>query len=323
MSKYFDNKDSFLQPQVIQYGSHMVMTNVVKETKHKIWNIDTKFRDDYDQYNNTLSGSQISQYYISLPQPINDVKSITVCNMEIPMSFYNISTALENNIIKITNIDTKEIKILIINDGYYTQNTLKTEINNQLDIINLSDYIYFDIDISNNKSILQCIGDQIYEINFAVKNANICGGESNGINVDFDKYNFKNKLGWILGFRNITYNLNSQIKSESFINLYTMRYLYLVIDEFSSGNQSSFISPMATSIVNKNIIAKISLDFITHPFLSILPANTYNGYLLSDKRSYTGKVNLQKLKLQLINEYGNAVNLNGMDFSFALDIEYE
>jgi hypothetical protein len=33
MSKYFDNKDSFMGPKTTQYGSHMVMTNVVKETR--------------------------------------------------------------------------------------------------------------------------------------------------------------------------------------------------------------------------------------------------------------------------------------------------
>jgi hypothetical protein len=45
--------------------------------------------------------------------------------------------------------------------------------------------------------------------------------------------------------------------------------------------------------------------------------------LLSDRRKYSGKVNLQKLRVQLVNEYGVAVNMNGMDFSFCLEIEYE
>jgi hypothetical protein len=56
---------------------------------------------------------------------------------------------------------------------------------------------------------------------------------------------------------------------------------------------------------------------------TVLPANEYNGLLLSDKRTYSGKVNLQKLKIQLVNEYGFPVNLNGLDFSFCLEIEYE
>ena len=52
-------------------------------------------------------------------------------------------------------------------------------------------------------------------------------------------------------------------------------------------------------------------------------ASNENGYLVSDCRSYNGKVNLQKLKIQLVNEYGKPIHLNGLDFSFSLKIDYE
>jgi hypothetical protein len=77
------------------------------------------------------------------------------------------------------------------------------------------------------------------------------------------------------------------------------------------------------AIGDKNIIAKICLDYATHGYLAVLPVNNENGLLLSDKREYNGKINLQKLKVQLINEFGYPIDLNGMDFSFALSIEYE
>ena len=49
MSQYFDNKDLFMGPIVNQYGSHMLMTDVKKETKTKYINIDTKFREEYNE----------------------------------------------------------------------------------------------------------------------------------------------------------------------------------------------------------------------------------------------------------------------------------
>ena len=52
MSNYFDNKELFLEPKVKQYGSHMVMSNVYKNTKVKYVNIDTKFRDEYNYNDN-------------------------------------------------------------------------------------------------------------------------------------------------------------------------------------------------------------------------------------------------------------------------------
>ena len=123
MSEYFDQKDSFLSPKVTQYNNHMVMTNVVKPTKTKLWNIDTKFRDDYDQYSEVTSGSPISQYMITLPQPINNVKSISLQNIELPMTFYNISETLENNIIKITDNTSGISHIIVIKDNNYTIDT--------------------------------------------------------------------------------------------------------------------------------------------------------------------------------------------------------
>jgi hypothetical protein len=83
-----DNKDPFLQPKVSQYGSHMVMTNVSKPTQKQYWNIDTRFHDDYDNYSQMVGGNPISWYTFTLPQPINNVKSIKADNIELPISFY-------------------------------------------------------------------------------------------------------------------------------------------------------------------------------------------------------------------------------------------
>jgi hypothetical protein len=165
-------------------------------------------------------------------------------------------------------------------------------------------------------------------LNFAVKPSNTCNTVTNptsGATAEFDKFNVKSKLGWLLGFRDISYNIVSgQTKyAENMLDLNNPKYVYLAVDEFSNGTQSSFISPMPMSIINKNILARIALDTSHYGMGTILPANQYNGFLLSDRRSYNGKVNLQKLKLQLVNEYGNTVNLNGLDFSFSLEIEYE
>jgi hypothetical protein len=101
------------------------------------------------------------------------------------------------------------------------------------------------------------------------------------------------------------------------------RYLYLVIDEFINGNQNSFISPLYTSLLNKNIISRITINNTGIGFNDILTVNNFNGYLLTDKRSYNGKVDLQRLKIQLVNEIGIPIDLNGLDFSFCLEVEYE
>jgi hypothetical protein len=310
MSQYFDNKDLFLQPKVTQYGNHMIMTNVVKPTKKKYYNIDTRFRDDYDETPST--------YTISLPERINDVKSIMAYNAEIPMSYYNISTSLENNVFQITG--TGVSKTIIVRDGNYDMTSLKNEINTQISSTGLSDISF---NLSTDRSVFQS-SNSSYILHFAVKSSMTTSG--NSTNTNFDKYNFKSKLGWIMGFRNIEYSFSNSITSipsEAFVDLNGPKYLYLVVEEFNGGNQTSFLSPMHSSLLNKNILAKITPDYYHYPFGKVLNANLSNNLLLSDKRSYNGKSDLQRLKIQLVNEMGIPIDLNGLDFSFSLEVEYE
>ncbi len=322
MSQYFDNKDSFLQPKVNQYGNHMVMSNVYKPTKTKYWNIDTRFRDDYEQYAQTLSGSQIRWFTFTLPETINDVKSIYVTNLELPISFYNISAAFGNNVMQVND------KLITIPDGSYSATSLKTAMHKAFTTALISTIVF---DISNNGNNIVSFENNdssVLRLNFAVRPSNTCNNVTNppnGATAEFDKFNVKSKLGWLLGFRDIVYSIAAgQVKyGENILDLNNPKYLYLAVDEFSNGNQSSFISPMPMSVVNKNILARISLDAIRYGMGTVMPANQFNGLLLSDRRSYNGKVNLQKLKLQLVNEYGDAIHLNGLDFSFCLEIEYE
>ena len=316
MSQYFDNKDLFLGPKVTQYGSHMVMTQVQKETKKKFWNIDTQFRDDYD-----ICFNNVSQYTFTLPQAINDVKSICVMNVELPITYYNISASIGNNVFKITY--NNKYYYIVIPDGNYDAASITSTINLQLVNAGL---LLTDISFSIYKGYSKfIITSGTYKFDFAITpNINSSMNTTTLYN-DFDKYTVKNKLGWLLGFRNITYTISGSIsfKSDQLLDLNRIHYFYLVVDEFSSNTPNSFISPFSTSILNKNILAKISLDEKVYPFGTVLPANYSNGHLQSDKRTYSGKINLQRLKVQLVNEYGTPINLNGSDFSFCLEIEYE
>jgi hypothetical protein len=297
MSEY--TNDLFLEPKTKQYGSHMVMTNVTKQTKVKYVNIDTRFRDEY----NYLS---TANYNFTLPQRITDVKTMTLTAIEIPMSFYNISANIGNNCFNITYNGTTST--ITIPDNNYTVSTLKTAINNVLPGYDLS-YNY-----SGLTSEFIAASGKTFTINFDVTNS---GG--------YDKHNIKSKLGWLLGFRNTTCNVthSGYTTSESFIDLNGPRYLYLALDEYNKGNQYSFVSPLYTSLINKNIIARISMDNASHGYGTVLPANLTNGLLVSDIRSYTGKIDLLKMNLQLLDENGNNVNLNGLDFSFCLAVEHE
>ena len=356
----YSNKDLFLEPTVSQYGSHMVMTNVQKETKRKYLNIDTRFRDDY----NDSSNSSHIENIITLPQTITDVKSMMICNAEIPISYYNISASLGNNVFGVsyandpgaylgsTDLCLNIIYPIVINDGVYDVSGLQTEINykmkNQYPTISFSNDIKFNmantVDISN-ATVMTTTNSYTFYYSYFKSNSGLAyiyfdintfvSGSYTQINIK-NKYDYKTSLGWLLGYRKQTsikpipvlvgaqyINTYQGIKSDSVVDLNGPRYLYIIVDEFSKGNQNSFISPLSNSIINKNILSRINYDTKLHPFGSILSASIITGTLLSDRRSYTGKIDIQKLKVQIVNEYGKPINLNGLDFSFCLEIEHE
>jgi hypothetical protein len=122
------------------------------------------------------------------------------------------------------------------------------------------------------------------------------------------------KFGWNLGFRNGIYIGNTNYVSEGLLDLTGPRYVYLVVDDFNNNVNNGFYNAVFNnSILNKNILARISLQSNT---LNILEKDNFN--IITYPRTYLGPVDVQKLQIQLLDEYGRILYLNNMDFSFCL-----
>jgi hypothetical protein len=291
----------FLSPEITQQGGHMIMQNVKKPTKIKYLNIDTRFQGDYNL-------NKLATITYNLPQQITEVKSIAVRSVEIPMSFYSFSLNRGNTYMKIDNSN-----IVIPNYSYTTSdNNLKTQLNSRF--ISQISPTNFTLDISSNRTTITNTTGTTRNIYFDVDSS---GG--------FNKYNFKSSLGWCLGYRLPEYSLLSgkSLVAEGLVDTNPIRYLFLVVDEFRQSNPNSFVSPLYNGYISKNVLARITLNPAIYPFGTILPANIFNGFLLSDQRYYSGKTDIQKLQIQLVDEWGLIVDLNQLDFSFCLEIECE
>jgi|UniRef100_A0A6C0IPQ1 hypothetical protein len=294
----FNKNQIFNEPVTNQYGSHMVMTNVHKDAKKKYISIDTKNSEEY----NSLS---TANFNITLPERVNEIKELKLTSIEIPKTYYNISANLGNNYFTVTIGGTTSL--ITIADGNYTSSTLKTTIDTALTGKNLT------CALSNNSKSSFTSSSGTTTVSFDVDKYG-----------NKDKYNFKYKLGWILGFRQTSYEVSATTTSEGFLNLFGSNYLYLALDEYSkSGSQNSFSSPLFSSMVNKNILARISIDHKSYSFGEVIIASEVIGTLLTDTRKYTGKIDLQKINVQLLNDHGNSVDLNGLDFSFCLEVCHE
>jgi len=124
------------------------------------------------------------------------------------------------------------------------------------------------------------------------------------------------KLGWIMGFREGFYENALTYVSEGIVNLVGPRYIYLVVDDYNNSVNDGFYAAFNSSILNKNILARISLQ---GSVFNILSQNNLN--LITTPRQYFGPVDIQKLNVQLLDEYGRILDLNNMDYSFCLTFQ--
>jgi hypothetical protein len=257
----------------------------------------------------------LSEYCLYLPDEICDIQSMTVSCVEVPITFYNISTYMYNNFFRIindTNAVYETIMVVLPNDNYTISNICQA---------------------LQNAISCSCIGDNLMvslsptnTIEFKSKSGRYTLQFDTDITGNVDNKCWKSKLGWILGFRfpNYTIEPNSIVTAETICDFTRPRYLYLSIENCHNEHKKhSFDSSLFFDHVDKHIISRITLENRGFPYGSLLPANVYNGLLVSDTRNYREPIKLKKLKIKLLNEYGYVLNLNGFDLSFLLILEQE
>ena len=298
MSKYQD-ESSFMIPKITQQDNHVLMTNVYKRTKTKFVNIDSKFSDEYGSSREKKDG--LANFTYTLPEKITSVISIKVKTVELPASFYNFSKSLQNNYYAIDDV------IVDISDGNFSTSTTL------LGRLNQDATINYTFDTLQQKIVMENNSLQETTVHFGIL-------KTGGV----DKYNLKNKLGWYLGFREPSYIIpaGGERIAESILDLNPTKYLYLVVDDFQQNTLNNFVVPLYQKLLNKCVLARISLDSNVFEFGKMISTETY-GNLVSAKREYAGKADIQRLKVEIVNEWGQVMNLNLMDFSFCLEVEYE
>ena len=305
MNSYYDNQ--FLSgPSVQQHGSHMVMKNVNKTLKERIVNIDTKYRTDYDY----LDPANVN---VVFGERLSEIVSLEVVSVDLPITYYNIRGATginndANNALKLVKLSDSSSKVITLTPNYYaTPASLSTELNTQ--IANSGWAVDVSYSVANNKSSFRSRTNASYSL---VTNVDYSG---NAI-----ASNAQTNLGWVLGFRDVSYALTTAgLASESIVNVRTPRHLFLAINEYSQGNSNAFVSPQEFTNVNKNIIAKICIPN-TVTFGDNLCANVKNGLIITESRKYLEKVNIQRMNIQLLDDAGRVVHLNGADFSLCLKV---
>jgi hypothetical protein len=288
---------------------------VKKRNRNIVLNIDTRFRESYYV-------TQSSNFHINLPMKINSVVNMELSAIEFPpTAFYSVSKMLGNNFFWLragsTSAGDLEETEIIIPDGNFTAYDAVELINTFLATLSTTtylQYIYFSVNenasgTSGSSQLLVAVKESYpfgTPFNFIIDlQANINGLPDYSTPLPL-------KLGWKLGFRNGIYVNNSAYVSEGVLNLAGASYLYLAIDDYNNAN-NTFFSAFNESLLNKNILARVAVQS------SVSSAVTFSNIgLITTPREYYGPVNIEKMQIQMLDEYGRIINLNNMDFSFCL-----
>jgi hypothetical protein len=240
-----------------------------------------------------------------------------------PCPIYAINKKYGNHFFHITINNGADWHPITIGDGNYEPNEMITAINNAIAANSAL------LDSSGSTRVNAGLNKPSCKIFFNFDNA--LSSENIGLAFNLDtnygsspvknnNISLQLKLGWILGFTIAEYRIISGSTNKNFVaegpyDGAGSKYLYLVVDDFNNNVNNYFVGAFNNSLLNQNILARL-------PQYS-RNENTQMGDdindLTSSERNYFGPIHIQKLKLQLLDEFGRIISLNNRDYSIALE----
>ena len=237
-------------------------------------------------------------------------------------------------------------KIIILPDGNYNSDYLIYVINNLLapkdskDVIinpqSIFSYVKLNLDINtgtntvsggsgSGKVSLYATG----EFDYAIYSISLdFTKDSSGNNINSP---ISSKIGWNLGFTKKEYIVLTEILvsndspptislirpikliADTIIEPATVRYIYLAIDDYNNSVNDLFLTAYNNSLMSPNVLARIS---IKGSYFSLLMENDLS--VVTEPRVYFGPVDIQKLKVQLYDDFGRILDMNNANYSFCI-----
>ena len=299
--------------------SRSKLNNLKRKTITQTIILNTLFREDYFNTSST-------DFTIILPYYFKNVLSLRLSSLQLPNVIYCISEINNNNTFYIEEDTTGIAGVITYPNGNYSNindfcTLLQSEINIQLGIspnrfivtcnlnsgkINISNNTH-NFKLIFNTPVNNVIGKckKIYESTSGYREQNC---------VELEE--IYKKFGWIIGYRKAIYNNDNNYTTEAIYNGAYPNYIYFVLNDFNNSQAQNVFGMYSKSIIGDNILGMIHITYQS------FYVNFNNGSdLIEKKREYFGPVRIQRLKIQLLNQYGELIYLNNMDYSFSLELE--
>ena len=139
--------------------------------------------------------------------------------------------------------------------------------------------------------------------------------------------NLQLRLGWQLGFRMGQYRCDGSsggtaAASEGICMITGPRYMYISIDDGNNNSSVNFTAAFAESTMGEHVMTRINLaSSIDSVGVFRCASDVGLSNQLNRTREFFGPVDISRLKIKLLDEYGRPINLNHMDWSMSMVFE--
>lgn len=291
---------SFLKGAKDRLLSDVIIPPIQRAEVKRLLCIDSLFRPHYE-------GTSPSDFIYFMPDYVKNVVSLKILSVEMPSVWYLFSEESMNSTfyIKIGNTTAT----FTIPDGNYTPdemyiqlNALLTEYNDLHSGVNLHAVLQ-----PSKKLIITC--DVPFKLSFLLEGTS-----------------YRNTCGTNLGFMKNEYTVSQltngsyEVYAEAMYGTNADNYVFLDIDDF----QRNFLSNAVVSVTTSSLGVT---SYLGNTMMAKIPLYTVSNKLFNNgadqlfkQRSYFGPVNLEKLRIRLINRYGNLFSLNQSNYSLSIEI---
>ena len=141
--------------------------------------------------------------------------------------------------------------------------------------------------------------------------------------------NLQLRLGWQLGFRLGQYRCDGSsssgataASSEGICMITGPRYMYISVDDGNNSSSMNLTAALAESTIGEHVMTRINLAS-SMDSVGVFKCASDVGLSnqLNRTREFFGPVDISRLKIKLLDEYGRTINLNQMDWSMSMVFE--
>lgn len=282
-----------------------------KDIRTEIYTIDSAFRAATAMFDGAPSSS--SHFLFKPNKVLKNAISVRMTSCEFPNTFYTISSIRGNNSMQITVNGVT--KLITISDGNYAKSDgtvdfsqFKTEIEGNLNtaFTGVTTFI-LSITYPSGKVTLQTSNPTTFFSIVFVQPIVTSVGNLNFI----QNTSLSNGLGFYLGFTKYTYSGNTSYTTEGMFPLIGDPYAYLSISDWDSITHASFNQTHYT------VFSKILLQG---------PKNTLvfdndNTNSTTKEYHFMQPTNINLLEIQMLDRFGNILDLNGANVSMTLEFK--